>query len=187
MDVLRLAGLEGDEWSKFLGDVHPTVLATMPGLPMFGHGQFEAAGAQVYVDREWQEDKARKQLVKFFEALGPKLYDAHMTQSELEQQVQEPDLWDDQDRAKQVNAAYARARDDVDLHRIPGIRLDDRRDRSAAEAVRALAGILVVDPGLAGDILRVRHEVRTDLRVGVLQGDAFAQHLGQACAFAGTG
>ena len=32
---------------------------------------------------------------------------------ELERQVQEPDLWDDQERAKQVNGAYARARDDV--------------------------------------------------------------------------
>ncbi len=36
--------------------------------------------------------------------------------AELEAQVQEPDLWDDQDRAKQVNSAYARARDDIDAH-----------------------------------------------------------------------
>jgi peptide chain release factor 2 len=32
---------------------------------------------------------------------------------ELEAQVQEPDLWDDQERAKHVNAAYAAARDDI--------------------------------------------------------------------------
>ena len=36
--------------------------------------------------------------------------------AELETQVQEPDLWDDQDRAKQVNSAYARARDDIEAH-----------------------------------------------------------------------
>jgi peptide chain release factor 2 len=34
--------------------------------------------------------------------------------AELEQEVQAPDLWDDQDRAKHVNAAYARARDDIE-------------------------------------------------------------------------
>jgi peptide chain release factor 2 len=32
---------------------------------------------------------------------------------ELEAEVQRPDLWDDQDRARAVNTAYARARDDV--------------------------------------------------------------------------
>jgi putative thioredoxin len=43
---------------------------------MFLRGQAEAAMEQliqiVKRDREWQDDKARKQLVKFFEALGPK-------------------------------------------------------------------------------------------------------------------
>jgi putative thioredoxin len=43
---------------------------------MFLRGQAEAAMEQliqiVKRDREWQDDKARKQLVRFFEALGPK-------------------------------------------------------------------------------------------------------------------
>ncbi len=33
--------------------------------------------------------------------------------AELEAEVQRPDLWDDQEQARQVNTAYARARDDV--------------------------------------------------------------------------
>jgi peptide chain release factor 2 len=33
--------------------------------------------------------------------------------AELEVEVQRPDLWDDQERAKQVNTAYARAREDI--------------------------------------------------------------------------
>lgn len=36
--------------------------------------------------------------------------------TELEVDVQKPDLWDDQDRAKQVNAAYAAARGDIQLY-----------------------------------------------------------------------
>ncbi len=36
--------------------------------------------------------------------------------AELEQEVQRPDLWDDQDRARQVSSAYARARDDVAVY-----------------------------------------------------------------------
>ena len=43
---------------------------------LFLRGQAEAAMEHliqiVKRDREWEEDKARKQLVKFFEALGPK-------------------------------------------------------------------------------------------------------------------
>ena len=35
--------------------------------------------------------------------------------TELEAEVQRPDLWDDQDHAKAVNAQYAAARDDVTL------------------------------------------------------------------------
>ncbi len=45
--------------------------------------------------------------------------------AELELQVQEPDLWDDQERAKQVNAAYARARDDVASYDDLTQRVDD--------------------------------------------------------------
>ena len=35
---------------------------------------------------------------------------------ELEAEVQKPDLWDDQERARQVNASYARARDDLEVY-----------------------------------------------------------------------
>jgi peptide chain release factor 2 len=45
--------------------------------------------------------------------------------AELEREVQEPDLWDDQDRARQVNAAYARARDDIAVYDALAGRLDD--------------------------------------------------------------
>ena len=34
----------------------------------------------------------------------------------LEAEVQDPDLWDDQERARQVNGAYARARDDLAVY-----------------------------------------------------------------------
>jgi peptide chain release factor 2 len=44
---------------------------------------------------------------------------------ELEAEVQRPDLWDDQDRAKHVNAAYARARDDVATFESLLLELDD--------------------------------------------------------------
>jgi peptide chain release factor 2 len=36
--------------------------------------------------------------------------------AQLEAEVQKPDLWDDQDRARQVNSAYARARDDLEVY-----------------------------------------------------------------------
>src|SRR5262245_30446612 len=42
-----------------------------------------------------------------------KIEDTRKRLAELETEVQRPDLWDDQDRAKHVNAAYARARDDI--------------------------------------------------------------------------
>jgi peptide chain release factor 2 len=45
--------------------------------------------------------------------------------AELEVEVQAPDLWDDQERAKQVGAAYARARDDVAVYDGLAQRLDD--------------------------------------------------------------
>src|SRR5436309_15902501 len=45
--------------------------------------------------------------------------------AQLEAEVQKPDLWDDQDRARQVNSAYARARDHLEVY-----------DRLAAQAER---------------------------------------------------
>jgi len=42
--------------------------------------------------------------------------DTRSSFARLESEVQEPDLWDDQDRARQVNAAYARARDDLAVY-----------------------------------------------------------------------
>jgi peptide chain release factor 2 len=53
--------------------------------------------------------------------------------TELEVEVQKPDLWDDQDRAKQVNAAYASARDDVAAYE----RLD--RDLDDVEVLHEMA------------------------------------------------
>jgi peptide chain release factor 2 len=45
--------------------------------------------------------------------------------AELETEVQRPDLWDDQERAKQVNTAYARARDDVAAYDALAQQLED--------------------------------------------------------------
>ena len=45
--------------------------------------------------------------------------------AELEREVQRPDLWDDQERAKQVNTAYARAREDVTAYADLASRLED--------------------------------------------------------------
>ena len=45
-----------------------------------------------------------------------KIDDTRARLEELEVEVQKPDLWDDQERAKQVNAAYASARDDVAIY-----------------------------------------------------------------------
>ncbi|MGH9304264.1 MAG: peptide chain release factor 2 [Acidimicrobiales bacterium] len=48
--------------------------------------------------------------------------------SELEEQVAAPDLWSDQDRAREVNTAYTRTKDDIEL--LAGL---DRRLQDAAE------------------------------------------------------
>jgi peptide chain release factor 2 len=66
--------------------------------------------------------------------------------------VQRPDLWDDQERAKQVNTAYARARDDVAayadlarqledaevLHELAREEGDDSQEPEIADAIAAL-------------------------------------------------
>jgi peptide chain release factor 2 len=71
---------------------------------------------------------------------------------ELEAEVQRPDLWDDQERAKQVNTAYARAREDVTayadlasrvedaevLHELAREEGDDSQEPEIAEAVADL-------------------------------------------------
>ena len=44
---------------------------------------------------------------------------------ELEAEMQRPDLWDDAERAKQVNAEYANVRDDVTTYDALSARLDD--------------------------------------------------------------
>jgi peptide chain release factor 2 len=60
------------------------------------------------------------------EAHGYLKIDATRTRlAELEQAVQAPDLWDDQERAKQVNAAYARAREDVATYEALEGRMED--------------------------------------------------------------
>jgi peptide chain release factor 2 len=72
--------------------------------------------------------------------------------AELEAEVQRPDLWDDQERAKQVNTAYARARDDVAayadlarqledaevLHELAREEGDDSQEPDIADAVANL-------------------------------------------------
>lgn len=45
--------------------------------------------------------------------------------SELEQEIARPDLWDDQDLARRLNAEYANTKDDVDLYDQLAARLDD--------------------------------------------------------------
>jgi peptide chain release factor 2 len=45
-----------------------------------------------------------------------KIDEARLRLEQLEVEVQKPDLWDDQDRAKQVNSAYAGVRDDLALY-----------------------------------------------------------------------
>jgi peptide chain release factor 2 len=54
-----------------------------------------------------------------------KIDDTRARLKELEAEVQRPDLWDDQDRAKFVNAAYARARDDLALYERLSQHLED--------------------------------------------------------------
>ncbi len=45
--------------------------------------------------------------------------------ADLEAEVQRPDLWDDQEKAKQVSSAYARARDDLAVYDRLAARMDD--------------------------------------------------------------
>src|SRR6056300_365507 len=44
---------------------------------------------------------------------------------ELEAEISRPDLWDDADRAKQVNADYAAVKDDLDTHDSIAALIDD--------------------------------------------------------------
>jgi peptide chain release factor 2 len=78
--------------------------------------------------------------------------DVQVRLTELETEVQRPDLWDDQERAKQVNTAYARARDDVAayadlarqledaevLHELAREEGDDSQEPDIADAIAAL-------------------------------------------------
>jgi peptide chain release factor 2 len=76
--------------------------------------------------------------------------------TELEAEVQRPDLWDDQNHAKAVNAQYAAARDDVAtyealerkvddvelLHEMAREEDDESQEPEIAEVVRTIAGEL---------------------------------------------
>ena len=76
--------------------------------------------------------------------------------AELEVEVSKPDLWDDQDRAKAVNAEYASLRDDLDtfdrlasrledaevLHELAREESDDSQEAEISEGVTALAASL---------------------------------------------
>jgi peptide chain release factor 2 len=71
-------------------------------------------------------DELKALRVRVEEAHGYLKIDATRARfAELEAQVQEPDLWDDQDRAKHVNAAYARARDDIATYEALAQRMED--------------------------------------------------------------
>ena len=52
--------------------------------------------------------------------------------AELETEVSRPDLWDDQERAKQVNGEYASVKDDLDAYDAPRRRARGRRDAPRA-------------------------------------------------------
>ncbi len=54
-----------------------------------------------------------------------KIDETRLRLQELEVEVQKPDLWDDQDRAKTVNAAYAAARSDIEVYERLSSQLDD--------------------------------------------------------------
>ncbi len=76
--------------------------------------------------------------------------------AEVEVEVAKPDLWDDQDRAKAVNAEYASLRDDLEtfdrlasrledaevLHELAREESDDTQEPEISEAVTALAASL---------------------------------------------
>jgi peptide chain release factor 2 len=76
--------------------------------------------------------------------------------AELEEEVQRPDLWDDQERARRVNAAYAAARDDVEVFRRLSRELED------AEVLHELARDLddaTQEPELDEAIGGLEHEL----------------------------
>jgi peptide chain release factor 2 len=85
-----------------------------------------------------------------------KIDEARARLSELEVEISKPDLWDDQDRAKAVNAEYASVRDDVGtfdsfslrledtevLHELAREESDDTQEAEIAEAAASLAKAL---------------------------------------------
>ena len=93
-----------------------------------------------------------------------KIDDARVRLSELEVEIGKPDLWDDQDRAKAVNAEYASLRDDVEtfdsfsrrledtevLHELAREEGDDTQEAEIVEAAASLAKALDQLPPPAG-------------------------------------
>ena len=79
----------------------------------------------------------REQLARLQEHLDPPALEAQV--AELEQQMQDPDFWGDQDRAAAVNAEYARAKRKLDLFR-------------SLEGDVELAELSAEDPELVGEV-----------------------------------
>ena len=93
---------------------------------------------------------------------------------ELEAEMQRPDLWDDADLAKRVNAEYANVKDDIEIYDGLSGRLDD------AEVLHELARE-EGDESQEGDIEAVfaenaRLEARNDIVIhdGLIGGSACA-------------
>jgi len=88
--------------------------------------------------------------------------DAERRFAELEAEVQRPDLWDDQTRAKEVNAAYAATRDDLASYRRLAQQMDDaellhemaREEDDDTQEPEIAAGVAAIDRQLADLELR---------------------------------
>src|SRR5918997_5248367 len=79
----------------------------------------------------------REQLARLEEHLDPPSLERQVSQ--LEQQMQDPDFWGDQDRAAKVNAEYSRAKRKLDLYR-------------SLEGDVELAELSADDPELVGEV-----------------------------------
>jgi peptide chain release factor 2 len=79
----------------------------------------------------------REQLARLQEHLDPPALERHV--AELEQQMQDPDFWGDQERAAKVNGEYARTKRKLDLY-------------SSLEGDVELAEMSAEDPDLVGEV-----------------------------------
>jgi peptide chain release factor 2 len=108
--------------------------------------------------------------------------------AELEAEVQRPDLWDDQDHAKAVNAHYAAARDDVTtyealerkvddvevLHELAREEDDESQEPELAEAVAAI-GAELAELELRSPFIGAHDEADAICRISAKDGGVDAQ------------